>query len=135
MKNLLRPVHNNTSISYGPGGGVYANLMDACPPFQIDGNFAFTAGVSEMLVQSHLGEVDLLPALPSAWPEGSVAGLRARGGIAITELSWKYGRLARVRVRSDLGGPVRIRYGSLTADFATAAGELLDLGPGLERWR
>ncbi len=135
VKNLLRPVHNNTSISYGPGGGVYANLMDACPPFQIDGNFAFTAGVSEMLVQSHLGEVDLLPALPSAWPEGSVAGLRARGGIAITELSWKYGRLARVRVRSDLGGPVRIRYGSLTADFATAAGELLDLGPGLERWR
>jgi alpha-L-fucosidase 2 len=132
VKNLLRPVGGNMRTDYGPGGGVYPNLFDAHPPFQIDGNFAFTAGVSEMLLQSHLGELDLLPALPAAWPTGHVSGLRARGGFEVMNLIWKDGRIVTVTIRSTLGGPCRVRSGSNAATLQTKPGKTIALDARLQ---
>jgi len=90
-------------------GGTYANMFDAHPPFQIDGNFGFTAGIAEMLMQSDDGAIFVLPALPDVWPQGRITGLRARGGFDIKEMEWKEGKLSRLVIKSNLGGNCRIR--------------------------
>ncbi len=135
---LLRLVET-TGTSYGGGGGVYANLFDAHPPFQIDGNFGVTAGVAEMLVQSHRRApdgrapvVELLPALPSAWPTGRVTGLRARGAFEV-DVEWEGGRLKSATLRSDRGGPCVVQYGSRTLSLETKAGETVRLDGALAR--
>jgi alpha-L-fucosidase 2 len=88
---------------------VYANLFCAHPPFQIDGNFGYTAGVTEMLLQSQTDEIQLLPALPKAWWTGSIQGLRARGDFEITNMEWKDGKISRISIRSLAGGICRLR--------------------------
>lgn len=101
-------------------GGTYANMFDAHPPFQIDGNFGVTAGISEMLVQSHDGAVHLLPALPKAWPNGSVKGLVTRGGFVI-DMEWNERKITGLSVHSRLGGVLRLRLDHTIASLALTA--------------
>jgi hypothetical protein len=108
IANFITPVGGN-GIDYNNGGGIYANLLCAHPPFQIDGNFGYTAGVAEMLLQSQTGEIQILPALPKAWSTGSVQGLMARGDFEIADMEWKDGRLSKLVVKSLAGGECRLR--------------------------
>jgi len=127
-------------------GGTYPNLFDAHPPFQIDGNFGASAGIAEMLLQSHdpyatptsltpvqSGEaafVSLLPALPSAFPSGKVTGLRARGGIGV-DIEWKDGKLVSATLTATSAMPVKLRYAGKEKEVRLRAGQVYKVGPAL----
>lgn len=129
LENLLSPAETGTGSERG---GVYHNLFDAHPPFQIDGNFGGAAGMAEMLLQSHAGTLDLLPALPTAWPTGEVRGLRARGGFTVN-LRWQAGKLTEVEINSEAGRPCEVRYGDRKLTLNTKAGKTYKLNAELQQ--
>lgn len=146
LQNLIEPAYYKIP-GHKDHAGLFANLFDAHPPFQIDGNFGATAGITEMLLQSddpygtftsltpvQSGDaafVTLLPALPSAFPDGDVTGLRARGGLEVS-IAWKNGKLTRAVLVANENKPVKVRYAGKETNFTAAAGQRYVLGPDLK---
>jgi alpha-L-fucosidase 2 len=125
IRGALSPV-TTSEIHYDNGGGVYANMFDACPPFQIDANFGVPAAIAEMLLQSQDGTVHLLPALPDAWKKGSVTGLRARGGFQV-DITWADGKLVTATVVSDTDITCPLHYDSKTIQLRMKKGKPVKL--------
>jgi len=121
IKTLLRYSNPLDQTRYR-GGGTFSNLLDACPPFQIDGNFGGTAGIAEMLLQSHDGEIHLLPALPDEWKTGSVTGLRARGGYTV-DIAWENNRVKKVEIIPDGDGVFQLRMNGEVVRINGKAGD------------
>lgn len=135
VRMLLRPAGKAGSGAAGggsTGGGSYPNLFDAHPPFQIDGNFGGAAGIAEMLIQSHLEGIDILPSLPDSLPEGRVTGLRARGDFEV-DIQWDKGRLSALKVKSGSGAPLLVRYGDKEYKSETSKEEVIILDGDLKR--
>ena len=128
--NLIRLLI--TPMDGSESGRLYDNLWDAHPPFQIDGNFGFTAGVAEMLVQSQNDVIHLLPALPQQWNTGHANGLCARGNFEITAMSWEDGKLSEVTILSNSGGTCHVRYGNYEIQFETEQGKEYRLNGNLQ---
>jgi len=144
LRNLLH-LTGQKGTDYADGGGTYANLFDAHPPFQIDGNFGGVSGMTQLLLQSYGGEIQLLPALPMAWPSGQIKGLKARGNFEVN-VNWEAGKLTGASLKSVMGGAVKLRTGQpikilgiatksikaeigFTTDFSTEAGKKYQIRP------
>ncbi len=138
ISNLLRLT--GSSLTEYTGGGIYPNLFDAHPPFQIDGNFGVTSGIAEMLLQSHRRDKDgeyileLLPALPSAWPDGHIKGLCARGGFVV-DIAWQDGKLQRVEILSRAGGRSIVQYRKAQIELNSEKGIAYLLDSNLKKKR
>ena len=134
LSNLMR-LTGSSRTEYD-GGGLYPNLFDAHPPFQIDGNFGVTSGIAEMLLQSHRRDkegdyiLELLPALPSVWPNGHIKGLCARGGFEV-DIFWKDGTLARTEILSNSGSRCRIAYMAKDRELSTEKGKTYSIDGSL----
>ena len=122
LKRALQ-VTSDGGVNMMDGGGVYANLLSTHPPFQLDGNMGATAGMAEMLLQSHAGTVELLPALPKAWPTGKISGLKARGDIEI-DIEWANGELVYAELKTPKGKEIILKYGNLEKTILLKDGEV-----------
>ena len=121
IKNMLKLVEKDN-----PDERTYPNMFDAHPPFQIDGNFGGTAGVTEMLLQSHMGFIQLLPALPDAWRNGSITGICAKGNFEVS-ISWKEGKLEKATFLSKSGAPCKVKYGDDELMLKTTKGKIYEV--------
>ena len=126
FQSLLDGDHAHKMLSELMAKSTLPNLFDTCPPFQIDGNFGAASGIAEMLLQSQTKDpadgyvIDLLPAMPSAWPTGRVTGLRARGGLEV-DIAWKDGKLTEAVLRASLNSPAKVRYSGKTINLDAKA--------------
>lgn len=130
---LFKPASRDGRLGH-ERAGTYPNLLNAGPPFQIDGNFGGASGILEMQMQSRVGDIRPLPALPATWPEGEVSGLRARGDFRLS-MRWQANRLVEASLRSVHGGPCVVRYGKRRVSLRTQAGMVYRLGPDLKEIR